>query len=202
MGGCGQQFRAGQYPREFENTDWDVDYEDEGPEPAYWMYVKHAACHWLVNFHLTLAMLVEPDREWRILSDRKHSTVWDGRNTLFDFNFLALGVPAATAFSLAKEGIEYKPGKLMRVGYHLHYSACVVVFPLAEMGFAVFLQELGKSTRLKMIEALQDARASALNLASSSGVYDIDDRTQLDDPRIENKVRVDQFQVVSGVAPG
>ena len=40
--------------------------------------MKHAACHWLVNFALELAQLVEPDRKWRIITSDKHSTVWDG----------------------------------------------------------------------------------------------------------------------------
>jgi hypothetical protein len=59
------------------------------------MYVKHAACHWLVNFALELAQHVEPNRAWRIITSQEHSTVWDGKDTLFDFNFLALGVTAA-----------------------------------------------------------------------------------------------------------
>jgi hypothetical protein len=48
--------------------------------------VKHAACHWLVNFALRLAILAEPARPWQIVSSQAHSTVWDGQSTLFDCN--------------------------------------------------------------------------------------------------------------------
>ena len=58
---------------------------------AYMNYVLDGASHWLVNFTLRLAMLVEPDREWRIITSEDHSTVWDGRDTLFEFNFQAFG---------------------------------------------------------------------------------------------------------------
>lgn len=94
-----QPFAYGQFPREFESCDWCWDHR--GPEPRFWRYVKHPACHWLVNFNLRLAQLVEPGREWRILTSDKHSTVWDGDRTLFDLNFLALGVPPDECFRLA-----------------------------------------------------------------------------------------------------
>ena len=120
MGRWGKPFKLGQYPTEFETCHWDEDHR--GRRPAYWKYVKHAACHWLVNFNLALAMLVEPKRQWKILSHPSHSTTWDGKNTLFDFNFLALGVPASEAFQMARRGKEHRPGKLRRVYFALHYS--------------------------------------------------------------------------------
>ena len=33
---------------------------------------------------------MEPKKEWRIITSRIHSTVWDGEHTLFDLNGLAL----------------------------------------------------------------------------------------------------------------
>src|SRR5947208_3206055 len=95
-------FRQGEYPCDFESCDWAC--SRRGRRPAYWRYVKHAACHWLVNFNLRLAMLVEPRRSWRILTSNEHSTVWDGEETLFDLNFLALGVPPGTAFGWRTNG--------------------------------------------------------------------------------------------------
>jgi hypothetical protein len=84
--------------------------------PRYWDYVKHAACHWLVNFNLRLAELVEPEKKWRIVTSQAHSTVWDGKETLFDMNFSALGADADEAFRLAStRGKELAPGKLHRV---------------------------------------------------------------------------------------
>src|SRR5215470_4114609 len=53
-----QRFTAGRYPREFESCDWDIGHR--GRHPHFWKYVKHSACHWLVNFALELAQLVEP----------------------------------------------------------------------------------------------------------------------------------------------
>jgi hypothetical protein len=55
-----KRFTPGQYPRQFESCNWD--WGHKGPEPRYWRYVKHAACHWLVNFNLRLAQLAEPAR--------------------------------------------------------------------------------------------------------------------------------------------
>jgi hypothetical protein len=43
---------------------------------------------------LKLAMQVEPNRIWHIVTSDEHSTVWDGKKTLSDMNFLALGVTA------------------------------------------------------------------------------------------------------------
>ena len=136
MGRWRKPFKLGQYPCEFESSDW-ASYR-KGRNPAYWKYVKHTACHWLVNFNLRLAMLVEPDREWRILEHPDHSTTWDGKKTLFDFNFQALGVPAPEAFRLARRGREHAPGKRIKVNHAIHYAASVVVFPLAEGGFEVY----------------------------------------------------------------
>jgi hypothetical protein len=83
--------------------------------------VKHAACHWLVNFNLRLAQLVEPQRPWRILTSDEHSTVWDGDSTLFDFNFLALCIDPESCFSLANEE-ELPVGKQLKVFLASHFS--------------------------------------------------------------------------------
>ena len=46
-------------------------------------------------------------------SDR-HSTVWDGEQTLFDFNFTALGFDAEDAWDLAiTDGYVLEPGELL-----------------------------------------------------------------------------------------
>jgi hypothetical protein len=112
FGRWGQPFERGMYPRYFESCDWDV--FKKGRRPEFWNYVKHAACHWLVNFNLELAKLVEPQRKWRILTSEKHSTVWDGEQTLFDFNFTALAVDPDEAFEMANKK-QLKPGQRMRV---------------------------------------------------------------------------------------
>lgn len=109
-----KEFKKGMTPHEFESCDWWCDHR--GRMPEYWNYVKHAACHWLVNFNLALARVVEPNRNWRIVTSQLHSTVWDGDETLFDFNFLAMGVDPNEAFELAmKENTILPYGKYRRV---------------------------------------------------------------------------------------
>ncbi len=51
------------------SCDWGWD--RRGRPPKYWDYVKHGACHWLVNFNLELANLAKPKRIWRILMSDK-----------------------------------------------------------------------------------------------------------------------------------
>lgn len=109
-------FKSGMLPEEVESCDWRWGNGRKGRMPAYWAYVKHAACHWLVNFNLELAKSVEPNKKWRILSGACHSTVWDGEETLFDMNFSALGIHPDEAFNMANE--EQLPiGKRLIVHY-------------------------------------------------------------------------------------
>lgn len=115
------RFTQGMLPEQVESCDWRWGNGRRGRTPAYWAYVKHAACHWLVNFNFELAKLVEPNKKWRILSGGCHSTVWDGEETLFDMNFSALGVDPNEAFDLANEE-HYPIGKRMIVYYADHYS--------------------------------------------------------------------------------
>ena len=106
-----QSFKQGMIPFEFESCDWWLD--KKGRKPEYWNYVKHAACHWLVNANLELAKLVEPNEDWQIVTSEKHSTVWNGNDILFDMNFSALGVDPQEAFNMAYEG------ELLEIGKHL-----------------------------------------------------------------------------------
>ncbi|MBR1187301.1 hypothetical protein [Bradyrhizobium sp. AUGA SZCCT0160] len=122
-GRWGQSFEAGMVPRQFESCDWDIDHR--GREPRYWQYVKHAACHWLVNHSLELAQAVMPASEWRILSSELHSTVYDGHGMLFDFNFCALGIEPEEAYLMSRnegKGRILKPGKHLRCYYAGHWS--------------------------------------------------------------------------------
>ena len=113
-----QRFEPGMLPAQFESCDWDSDHR--GRRPEFWSYVKHAACHWLVNFTLKLAQHVEPERSWRIISSQEHSTVWDGGGLLFDFNFQAMGITPQECFRLANE-TELKPGELLKVHMAEHW---------------------------------------------------------------------------------
>lgn len=113
------RFEPGMYPSRFSSCDWSR--SRRGRPPAYLKYVLHGACHWLVNFNLRLASLVSP-ATWRILTSQ-HSTVWDGKETLFDINFFACGIDPDECFSLASEnGDELSIRTPMEVNYAEHYS--------------------------------------------------------------------------------
>ncbi len=121
FGRWNKEFKDGMKPFDFESCDWWLDHK--GRMPEYWNYVKHSACHWLVNFNLALAKVVEPNKKWRIVSSQDHSTVWDGEETLFDFNFLALGIEPDEAFEIAMQENKILPdGKYLRVYFASHYS--------------------------------------------------------------------------------
>jgi hypothetical protein len=119
FGRWGKRFEPGQFPRDFESCDWS--WEHQGREPRFWRYVKHSACHWLVNFNLCMAQLAEQRWPWRIVTSEDHSTVWDGSQTLFDMNFLAFGVAPDECFNLANER-HLRPGRELRVYLAEHYS--------------------------------------------------------------------------------
>ena len=114
-------FLPGMKPFEFESCGWYL--ERRGRPPQYWDYVKHAACHWLVNFNRRLATLAEPKAEWCIVTSQKHSTVWDGEDTLFDMNFSALEVDPDEAWRLATfEGRILPAGKNLICHLADHYT--------------------------------------------------------------------------------
>jgi hypothetical protein len=117
-----KKFTYGDVPHDFENGDWHLEVRC----CAFHDYVKSSACHWLVNFTLELANRVCPQREWRIITSGGHSTVWDGGEMLFDFNFQAFGIPAEECFRIATDtelGAKMlAPGKHRPVGYPEHYS--------------------------------------------------------------------------------
>ena len=119
-----QPFKSGDLPHNFESCFWEPLHYSNWPR--FWDYVKHSACHWLVNFNLRLVTLAEPKRRWRILTSDLHSTVWDGRNTLFDLNFLALGVSPEECWDLATSmehgAMEMPIGKEIRTYLTTYYK--------------------------------------------------------------------------------
>ena len=52
IGGWGKPFKHGQFPDEFDVSDWRL--YRRGRQPRFWKYVASYACHWLVNFNLRL----------------------------------------------------------------------------------------------------------------------------------------------------
>jgi hypothetical protein len=67
-----------------------------------------------------LAQLVEPKKEWRIVTSLIHSTVRDGEYTLFDLNGLALfngGAPECFVLAALTPGsMELELGELLETG--------------------------------------------------------------------------------------
>ena len=112
------KFKKGMLPTDFELCDWQEHHR--GPRPEYWQYTKYSACHWLVNFNLIVALRTIPHKQWRILTSEEHSTVWDGKGLLFDFNLQAMGVPAEESFALANEE-ELRPGQQLEVDFANHW---------------------------------------------------------------------------------
>jgi hypothetical protein len=102
------------------------DFENWGKQrrPPWWRYVKDLACHYLINFNLRLAMLVEPQRSWRILTSQIHSTVWDGDKNIFDLNSTGGKLTADRTFKHARGELglmqswhdELPPGEHMPLG--------------------------------------------------------------------------------------
>ncbi len=102
-----------EWPFDYESVDWWLD-RGRGRPPAYHKLVKHGACHWLVNTGLMLAQRAVPQRTWRIVTSDAHSTVWDCKQTLFDFNFTALGVDPDDCWDMAiTDGYVLDPGELL-----------------------------------------------------------------------------------------
>ena len=117
-----QTFGPDQLPGDFDCGDWiPIQRALRRRFPAYWSYVVLNACHWLVNANLKLAEFAEPNRQWRILTSQTHSTVWDGKLTLFDMNYCAFEERPQHSF-LDAYGRELKPGKQLKVGWAEHYT--------------------------------------------------------------------------------
>lgn len=108
-------------PAHHDSCDWRYTRKRRGPMPSFWDYACHSACHWVADLALFVATQGHPEQPWRIQTSRHHTTVWNGnRNkpTLFDINFLALGVWAEEALRIACRGRELKPGVYLKKYLH------------------------------------------------------------------------------------
>ncbi|MBE9172555.1 hypothetical protein IQ216_05480 [Cyanobium sp. LEGE 06143] len=65
-------FIPGLLPADYDACDWRWSHGRRGPQPTYWGWVCHGACHWTASLHLWAAMQAESDRPWRIVTSSKH----------------------------------------------------------------------------------------------------------------------------------
>jgi hypothetical protein len=95
-----------------------------GPEGEYRKFVLDLCCHWLVNANLRLAQLILPTREWRIIYSRQNHCVYDGHDTLFDLEGLALYGDAwlAYEFAVGLSGRQLAPGQYLPVKWAEHFQ--------------------------------------------------------------------------------
>lgn len=94
-------FTAGDYPYQYDSCDWR--YGRRGPNPDYWRFACHSACHWVVNLSYYIASTAYPKVNWQIITSNKHSSVVDLESkTFFDLNWSALnvGIPEIYAATL------------------------------------------------------------------------------------------------------
>lgn len=106
-------------PRHYDSCDWRFDRARELP---FWDYACHSACHWVVDLALFVAMRAYPDVPWRIVTSKRHTTVWNGSlkdPVMFDINFCAIGVKSSEAMEAAFSGSIRRPGVYLKESIHL-----------------------------------------------------------------------------------
>lgn len=110
----------GNLPSDYDSCDWR--FMTAGRHPEFWDFVCHSACHWIVDLALFVAMKAYPDIPWRIVTSKRHSTVWNGdlkNPVMFDLNFLALKVKPSDAMEAAFTGSVRKHGAFLKKQIHL-----------------------------------------------------------------------------------
>jgi hypothetical protein len=75
------------YPVEFDEADWARTHQ-------YHAWVCSASCHFMCNVNLAVLKIYQPEKDWKLIFSRKHSTIWDGDHLIYDMQSLALGFTA------------------------------------------------------------------------------------------------------------
>jgi hypothetical protein len=163
-----REFQPGEFPRDYETCSWDS--EHQGPEPRFWRYVTHGACHWLVNLELCLAQLTLPKWRWRIITSDEHSTVWDRRDTLFEFNFQALRVLPNDCFEMAYFE-ERAVGEYLNVAFAAHYTEDIKG-DLSEHDAESFQRRLTRIRDIHQFEQLTDEKIALFTADRIKRFYD------------------------------
>lgn len=107
-------FQLALRPADYDSCDWRWGQGRRGPQPAFWAWVCHSACHWVASHNLAVISELEPDRPWQISTSDTHSTVVDlERELLFDTNFSALQVAPELCW---KDAIEHHTAERLGPG--------------------------------------------------------------------------------------
>ena len=61
------------------------------PKHPYGKWTCCQMCHWIAVINMSVALIAFPEIEWRIINSTNHSTVWDGKDIVFDTNMLYFG---------------------------------------------------------------------------------------------------------------
>lgn len=107
-------------PCEHDGGDWRFFKDDgsvRGRLPEYFDYVCGRACHYLVDANLYVITRAFPKNRWRIVTQARHSTIWNGDTenpVLFDPNYMAFGGCVKKVWEIVSKGRFLKPGRPMR----------------------------------------------------------------------------------------
>lgn len=93
-------------PRDWDLNDWRSDRQTR--TTAFDEYVCSHASNWIANTLLYTAKTALPDVDWCIVESKTHTTVWDGKYTFFDMNYLAMGYSPRDCFECIFWSDEFK----------------------------------------------------------------------------------------------
>jgi len=97
-----KEFTLDLRPVFYDSCDWRWMTNKRGRKPAFWDFACHSACHWVNAWAMAcICSEMYTEGRWRIVKSDKHTTIWDGDKTLFDINFLALGISPEETWELA-----------------------------------------------------------------------------------------------------
>ena len=89
-------------PHHFDSMGWRY-FEKGETHPKYWDYVCSRACHFMIKLYHWVIVQALPEHDWQIISSDSHSTIWNGKDLIYDPAFQALQISAGKCFDLAFE---------------------------------------------------------------------------------------------------
>ena len=129
-------------PWDYESCDWMCYYDKPGRKPGYFQWVRHSACHWIVNANYLVITELEPNHPWQIVESDFHSTCVDvSRGLMFDTNFLALGISAEECY---QKTCKHKSSKFYDLGeFYTHEPSALLQHQIRKDDVASQLKNVG-----------------------------------------------------------